>query len=75
MTRYLYGMRLRGFSPGCQPMNGLVDREDGGKKYWDILVYKRLLTDYEKKQYSLDYIGRRLIDSEKKSVYTHPERG
>ena len=31
MTLYAYGMRLRGFSPGCQPMSGLVrcmDSED-----------------------------------------------
>lgn len=26
---YVYGMRLRGFSLGCQPMNGLRDRRDG----------------------------------------------
>lgn len=28
MERYVYGMRLRGFSPMCQPMDGLIDRLD-----------------------------------------------
>ena len=49
---YRYGMRLRGFSPGCQPMNGLIRREDDPLgDYWDILVYDRELTDLEIKSY------------------------
>ena len=24
-TKFVYGMRLRGFSPGCQPMDGWMD--------------------------------------------------
>lgn len=51
---YRYGMRLRGFSPGCQPKEGLVGREDGGMKYHDIVVYSRPLTDRELKDYELD---------------------
>lgn len=51
---FRYGMRLRGFSPGCQPMNGLVRREDGDKRYYDILVYNRPLTDTELRDYELD---------------------
>lgn len=51
---YRYGMRLRGFSPGCQPMAGLFGCEDGGKKYHDILVYKRPLTAKEIEDYELD---------------------
>ena len=50
-----YGMRLRGFSPGCQPMDGFVERQDDETgKYWDILVYSRELTDDEVRHYSLD---------------------
>lgn len=56
---YRYGMRLRGFSPGCQPMKGLLRREDGEdygtmKWYYDILVYNRPLTDKELRDYELD---------------------
>lgn len=55
---YTYGMRLRGFSPGCQPMNGLVRREDSaGKKYYDVLVYDRELTEKEVRDYELDALG------------------
>ncbi len=56
---FLYGMRLRGFSPGCQPMDGLVERQDDVTgKYYDILVYNRELTTEELKNYELDFIGR-----------------
>lgn len=51
---YRYGMRLRGFSIGCQPMNGLLRREDDTTgKYWDILVYDRELTKDEIHDYAL----------------------
>ena len=52
---YRYGMRLRGFAPGCQPMKGLIRREDDPfGDYWDILVYDRKLTDKEVLDYELD---------------------
>ena len=51
---YRYGMRLRGFSPGCQPKEGLVGREDGGMKYHDIVVYSRPLSDRELDDYEMD---------------------
>lgn len=52
---YRYGMRLRGFSPGCQPMRGLVERvDDPTGKYYDILIYGRKLTDQELADYELD---------------------
>ncbi len=55
---FTYGMRLRGFSPGCQPMNGFVDRrDDTAGRYHDILVYDRRLPDDELKNYELDFIG------------------
>ena len=55
---YLYGMRLHGFSPGCQPMIGLVERQDDVTgKYHAILIYDRELTDKELNDYELDFIG------------------
>ena len=55
---YKYGMRLRGFSIGCQPMIGLVRREDDPTgKYHDILVYDRPLNDHEQESSELDYLG------------------
>ena len=55
---YRYGMRLRPFSIGCQPMEGL-DRceDDPSRKYWDILVYTRKLSYEELKEFELDFIG------------------
>lgn len=60
--RYRYGMRLRGFSIGCQPMNGLIECidenvEENGRKYWSRLLYDRRLTDAELEAYELDYLG------------------
>ena len=53
---YLYGMRLRGFSPGCQPMEGLLGRvEDNTAMYHDVLAYNRPLTEKEMRDYELDY--------------------
>lgn len=54
---YYYGMRLRGFSIGCQPMKGFVERKDDKSGvYHDILVYDRMLTDKEMRDYELDWI-------------------
>ena len=55
--KFLYGMRLRGFSPGCQPMNGLIGRgEDVTGKYYDVLMYDRELTQDEVNDYELERI-------------------
>lgn len=54
---YWYGMRLRGFSPGCQPMDGLGSVMKGNEKYYNILVYNRELTDEEIRDYELDRIS------------------
>ena len=58
MAEYKYGMRLRGFSPGCQPMEGLVRVEHPLDmiKWWDILVYDRELNDTELFLYDLDKV-------------------
>ena len=58
---YRYGMRLRGFAPLCQPMDGLVKSEIGGiwngRYYHNFLYYDRELTDKEIRAYELDYLG------------------
>ncbi len=60
-TRWSYGMRLRGFSIGCQPKEGFVERvDDPDGKYWDIIVYDRPLTDIELDAYDLDFIDGRV---------------
>lgn len=57
MNRYFYGMRLRGYSLGCQPMNGLMMVMDDEKgHYHNILVYMRKLTDQEMWDYELDLL-------------------
>ena len=54
---YKYGMRLRGFSPMCQPKEGFIRREDDmTEKYYDIIVYNRQLTEKEINDYELDNI-------------------
>lgn len=61
---YKYGMRLRGFSPGCQPMRGFIEREDDIlSEYHDVLVYDRPLGKKELEEYELDYLGN-LVRSE-----------
>ena len=52
---YRYGMRLRGFSIGCQSMDGFIGRiDDESGKYYDIIVYNRPLSSEEIKNYELD---------------------
>lgn len=60
MAEYKYGMRLRGFAPGCQPMDGLVEAQEGRcmgdsrMRYHNILLYNRKLTEDEIRDYELD---------------------
>lgn len=57
MKEYRYGMRLRGFSIGCQPVQGLDHAEDDPTgRYYNILVYNRPLTEQEIKDYELDEV-------------------
>lgn len=54
-----YGMRLRGFSIGCQPKEGLVERiDDHTGRYYDILVYDRMLMGQEATDFELTYLGK-----------------
>lgn len=56
--KHRYGMRLRGFSPGCQPVEGFIERlDDPKRRYHDILVYDRRLSGREVMDYELDYLG------------------
>lgn len=55
-AEYRYGMLHRGFSPGCQPMDGLLRREDAGDRYYDILVYDRPLSEKELRNHELEEI-------------------
>ena len=58
-AKHKYGMRLRGFSIGCQPMDGLIERVDDPRgRYHDVLVYDRMLTGDEVAQYELTYLGK-----------------
>lgn len=53
----MYGMKSRGFSPGCQPMDGLVAFEDDKEGiYYSILYYSRKLTDDEIESYELKFL-------------------
>lgn len=57
--KYLYGMKRRGFSLGCQPKQGFIERmDDKSGKYFDIISYNRELTDEEIKRYELEYINK-----------------
>lgn len=55
-VRYIYGMRLRPFAPGCQP-KGYIEVRDGTDRYWNILVYAHKLPLKDELHYDLDYIG------------------
>ena len=55
---YKYGMRLRGFSIGCQPMKNFVERiDDISGKYHDILIYSEKLSDKDTKDYELYFLS------------------
>lgn len=53
-SKFVYGMKSRGYSIGCQPMDGLIRTQpDANRDFHDILVYNRELTDDEVRHYSL----------------------
>lgn len=58
IMHYVYGIKLRGFSLGCQPMQGFVERKDDPNgKYYDLLIYNRRLSDKELSDYELEFCG------------------
>ncbi len=76
---YFYGMRLRGFSIGCQPMEGLVRREDpSSNEFWDVIIYDRPLTIEEVRHYSLTplyaYVCKNNLGEEYVHTYTDRDR-
>ena len=59
---YTYGMRLRGYSPGCQPKEGLVIvSDDILDEYHTILYYDHNLPEEVCEIYELDYLGKRRL--------------
>lgn len=56
--RYAYGMKMRGFSPGCQPIDGFLERRnDPSGRFYDILIYDRELPSGAPAYYDLVYLG------------------
>lgn len=53
---FSYGMRLRGYSPGCQPKGVLRREDDTTGRYHDIIVYDRQLSADEIRDYELEEI-------------------
>lgn len=58
-TRYVYGMRQRGYSPGAQPdtKNIIGTKPDPDGNYYDILIYDKALTQKQIEDYALDFLG------------------
>jgi hypothetical protein len=50
-------MRLRGYSPGCQPKGVVLREDDQSGKYYDIIVYDHRLTKKEVADYELDELN------------------
>lgn len=58
---YYYGMRLRGFSVGCQPMENLKGRVDiTADRYYDIIAYTKKLGNEDMHRYDLDDITKEI---------------
>ena len=56
--KYIYGMRLRPFGIGCQPKFGFLERrDDTSNMFWDLIVYNRKLSEFEREQYDLEFVG------------------
>lgn len=53
---YKYGMRLRGYSPGCQPKGVLRREDDTTGRYHDIIVYDRKLSNDDLRDFELEEI-------------------
>lgn len=61
---FVYGMRARGFSPGCQPKIGIIrSEEDPSGKYYNIITYDHRLTDKEIERYELDDLNTDYVPS------------
>ena len=63
MKLHVYGMRSRGYAPGCQP-KGVIYWTDctHSERYHSIIAYAEKLLQKEERQYELDYIGEREVE-------------
>lgn len=70
---YIYGMKARPFSIGCQPMEGFItsnafkilkmNLDEWSQGYHSTLLYDRKLTKKELYDYELEFVGvRKKID-------------
>jgi hypothetical protein len=50
---FKYTYRSRGFSPSCQPMNGLINHENQKEYKFEVLTYNRKLTCKELAEFEL----------------------
>lgn len=73
MTHFIYGMKLRGFSPWAQPDEGLLGKVEDFDKYYgnmydrdyyDYLIYDRVLEIDEEVTYDLDLVGKVTVYAE-----------
>lgn len=54
--QHTYGMKMRPFGIGCQPMSGLTGTMIADKRktgYWSVIYYDRELTEEEIEKYEL----------------------
>lgn len=65
-----YGMRLRPYGIGCQPMQGLVCCADGavvdGHRYHNFIYYTERLSKEDVSHYDFDYFGYALMEINEK---------
>lgn len=69
---WLYGMRLRPYSIGCQP-KGVIEVRDGGKRYWNIIAYKNKLPLKDELYYDLDCLGEETLENGSKTGYNQTD--
>lgn len=67
---YKYGMHLRPYGIGCQPMHGLICCADGAvvdlRRYHNFIYYTERLSKEDASHYDLDYLGYTLMDINEK---------
>lgn len=52
-AKFKYTYRSRGFSPYCQPINGLINHENQKEYKFEVLTYNRRLTCKELAEFEL----------------------
>lgn len=57
MKLHVYGMRSRGYAPGCQPKGVIYWMDCNSERYHSIIAYAEKLLQKEERQYELDYLG------------------